>query len=106
METLAIAISHNANTLAAAIRAKLISDSEDKQKAKPIVDENAGANTYITLPCANYVVTESESADALEKAKQDLINRMMQFDYENQLYRTADILNKNIFKQNKKGKII
>lgn len=85
METLAIAISHNANTLAAAIRAKLISDSDDKQKAKPIVDENAGANTYITLPCANYVVTESESADALEKAKQDLINRMMQFDYENQL---------------------
>lgn len=85
METLAIAIGDNANTLAAAIRAKLIDDNEDKPKAKPVIDENAGANTYITLPCANYVVTESESADAIEKAKQDLINRMLDFDYENQL---------------------
>lgn len=85
METLAIAISDNANTLAAAIRAKLIDDNEDKPKAKPVIDENAGANTYITLPCANYVVTESESADAIEKAKQDLIDRMLDFDYENQL---------------------
>ena len=85
METLAIAISDNANTLAAAIRAKLIDDNEDKPKAKPIVDENAGASTYVTLPCANYIVTESESADALEQAKQGLINRMTSFDYENQL---------------------
>lgn len=85
METLAIAISDNANTLAAAIRAKLIDDNEDKPKAKPIVDENAGASTYVTLPCANYIVTESECADALEQAKQDLINRMTSFDYENQL---------------------
>lgn len=84
METLAIAISDNANTLAAAIRAKLIDDNEDKPKAKPIVDENAGASTYVTLPCANYIVTESECADALDKAKQDLIDRMMNFDYENQ----------------------
>ena len=86
METLAIAISDNANTLAAAIRAKLVGDSsEDRPKAKPIVDENAGANVYVTLPCASYVITESESADALEKAKQDLIDRMMTFDYEHQL---------------------
>ncbi len=86
METLAIAISDNANTLAAAIRAKLINNGEDtKQKAKPIVDENAGAKTFITLPCASYIVTESESADALSKAKQELIDRMMAFDYENQL---------------------
>ena len=88
METLAIAISDNANTLAAAIRAKLVEYNEEyvpNSKVKPIVDENAGANTYVTLPCANYIVTESECADALEKAKQDLIDRMMNFDYENQL---------------------
>lgn len=86
METLAIAISDNANTLAAAIRAKLIDDdNETKPKAKPVIDEYAGAATYITLPCASYIVTETESADALEKAKQDLINRMLTFDYENQL---------------------
>lgn len=86
METLAVAISDNANTLAAAIRAKLIDDAnETKPKAKPIIDENAGAATYITLPCASYIVTETECVDALEKAKQDLINRMLTFDYENQL---------------------
>lgn len=86
METLAIAISDNANTLAAAIRAKLIDgDNDSKPKAKPIIDEHAGAATYVTLSCASYIVTETESADALDKAKQDLVNRMLTFDYENQL---------------------
>ena len=65
METLAVAVSDNANTLAAAIRAKLIDDNESKLKARPIIDENAGAKTFIALPCANYIVTETESADAL-----------------------------------------
>lgn len=82
METLAIAISDNANTLAAAIRAKLIDDGGDKPKAKPIVDEHAGAKTFITLPCSSYVVTEDESADALDKAKKELVDQMMAFDYE------------------------
>lgn len=85
METLAVAISDNANTLAAAIRVKLIDDNESKQKARPIIDENAGAKTFIALPCANYIVTETESADALVRARQELIDRMMAFDYENQL---------------------
>lgn len=85
METLAVAVSENANTLAAAIRAKLIDDNESKPKARPIIDENAGAKTFIALPCANYIVTETESADALVRARQELIDRMMAFDYENQL---------------------
>lgn len=85
METLAVAVSDNANTLAAAIRAKLIVDNESKPKARPIIDENAGAKTFIALPCANYIVTETESADALVRARQELIDRMMAFDYENQL---------------------
>lgn len=84
METLAVAISDNANTLAAAIRAKLVDDGE-KPKAKPIVDETAGANLFITLPCSSYIVTENESADALQKAEAKLIEMMMTFDYENQL---------------------
>lgn len=77
METLAVAVSDNANTLAAAIRAKLIDDNESKPKARPIIDENAGAKTFIALPCANYIVTETESADALVRARQELIDRMM-----------------------------
>lgn len=84
METLAVAISDNANKLASAIRAKLIEDGE-KSKAKPIIDETAGADVFITLPCSNYIVTVNESSDALEKAKQKLIDLMNSFDYENQL---------------------
>lgn len=83
METLAVAISDNANTIPAAIRAKLIDDGE-KPKAKPIVDETAGADLFVALPCSNYIVTENESADALQKAEQKLVNMMMAFDYENQ----------------------
>lgn len=84
METLAVAISDNANTLAAAIRAKLVDDGE-KPKAKPIVDETAGADLFVTLPCSNYIVTENESADALQKAETKLVEMMMAFDYEHQL---------------------
>ncbi|MFA6949539.1 MAG: CRISPR-associated protein Cas7 [Lentimicrobiaceae bacterium] len=84
METLAVAISDNANTLAGAIRAKLIEDGE-KPKAKPIIDESAGADIFVTLPCSNYVVTVNESADALERAEQKLIDLMTAFDFEDQL---------------------
>ncbi len=83
METLAIAISDNANTIAGSIRAKLIEDGE-KPKAKPIIDETAGADVFVTLPCSNYVVTVNESADALQQAKQRLIGLMLAFDYEKQ----------------------
>ena len=84
METLAIAISDNANKLAGAIRAKLIEDGE-KPKAKPIIDETAGADVFVTLACSSYIVTVNESADALEKAAQKLKDLMMAFDYENQV---------------------
>ena len=84
METLAIAISNNANVIPAAIRAKLI-DDDGKTIAKPIVDENAGADVFVTLPCASYVVTESECSDALDKAEKELIERLKNFDYENQM---------------------
>lgn len=83
METLAVAVSDNANTIAAAIRAKLVDDG-DKPKAKPIVDANAGADLFVTLPCSSYIVTECESPNAIENAKQNLIKRMSNFDYEHQ----------------------
>ncbi len=83
METLAVAISDNANTLAGAIRAKLVYDGE-RPSAKPIIDENAGAEVYVSLPCASYIVTENESADALVEAEKKLIQLMSKFDYEHQ----------------------
>ena len=84
METLAIAISDNANTLAGAIRAKLVDDS-DKPKVKPIIDETAGAELFISLPCSGYIITETESATAIQNAEQKLIEMMSAFDYENQI---------------------
>jgi hypothetical protein len=84
METLAVAVSDNANKLAGAIRAKLIEDGE-KPKAKPIIDETAGAEVFVTLPCSNYVVTVNESADALDKAEQKLIELLTAFNYEKQM---------------------
>lgn len=83
METLAVAISDDANQLAGAIRAKLIDDS-DKPKAKPIIDETTGADLYVTLPCSGYMVTETESADALQKAEEKLVEWMSAYDYEAQ----------------------
>ena len=83
METLAVAISNNANQISGAIRAKLIEDGE-RPKAKPIVDQSAGADVFITLPCSSYMVTVNESSDALSQAEDKLIAMMMEFDYENQ----------------------
>ncbi|WP_373730948.1 CRISPR-associated protein Cas7 [Bacteroides heparinolyticus] len=85
METLAIAIGDNANAQAGAIRAKLIDDGGERLKAKPIVDEDAGAKLFVALPCASHIVVENESADALEQAEQYLIEMMRSFDYENQV---------------------
>lgn len=83
METLAIAVSDDANTLAGAIRGKL-TDDVDKPKAKPVIDETAGADLFVTLACSGYMVTETESADALQKAEEKLKEWMLAFDYENQ----------------------
>ncbi len=84
MDTLAVAVSDNANLIAGSIRAKL--SEEDSRKADPIVDENLkGVETFITLQAGGYLHTKGESADALEKAEEKLIELMTAFDYENQL---------------------
>jgi hypothetical protein len=84
MDTLAISISYNANKIGGSIRAKL--SEEDSRKADPIIDENLdGVDTFITLQAGGYLHTKGETADALEEAEQFLIDKMVAFDYENQL---------------------
>lgn len=84
METLAVAISDNANKIASSIRAKL--SEEEDNKAYPIVEEdNSNVSTYITMAAGGYIRTKSETFDALERAKQKLIDLMTAFNYENQL---------------------
>ena len=84
METLAVSVSDNANKIAGSIRAKL--KEEEENKAEPIIEEELeGVDSFVTLSASGYVRTKKESADALDKAEQALIQRMQAFDYENQL---------------------
>jgi hypothetical protein len=84
METLAIAVSDNANLIAGSIRAKL--SEEDSRKAEPIVDENLkGVSTFITLQAGGYIHTKGERADALDAAAAEIARRLAEIPYENQL---------------------
>ncbi len=84
METLAVSISENANKIAGSIRAKL--SEEDDRKALPIIEETMnGVDTFVTLQAGAHILTKSETADALENAEQALVDKIMAFDFENQL---------------------
>jgi len=84
METVAIAISDNANQIAYAIRGELRDDTE-RARATPKIDETAKADLFITPVASSYVAGMVGSADAIDKAEQKLIDLMMAFDYENQI---------------------
>jgi hypothetical protein len=84
MDTLAISISDNANLIAGSIRAKLSEENADR--AQPIIDESlTNVEAFITLQAGGYIQTKGEAADALEKAEQALIDKMMAFNYESQI---------------------
>lgn len=84
METLAIAISDNANQIAFSIRGELRDDTE-RPRAAPKLDETTTADLYITPIASGYIAGSIGSADALDRAEQALIEKMMAFDYENQI---------------------
>jgi hypothetical protein len=84
MEPLAFALSEKAYATPGAIRADLKEDVE-RDEAVPRLDTSAGADLFITLPTSGYIKGEYGSADAHQQAKQWLIDRLMAFDYENQL---------------------
>jgi hypothetical protein len=84
METVAIAISDNANQIAYAIRGELRDDTERPQ-AVPKIDETVKADLFITPVVASFVSGFVGRADALEKAEQKLIELLTAFDYENQI---------------------
>jgi len=84
METLAVSISENANRIAASIRAKLT--EEDESRAEPVIEENmVGVESFVTLSASGYLRTNMETIDALEDAKNSLVEKMKAFDYQNQL---------------------
>lgn len=84
METLAVSISDNANKIAGSIRAKL--KEEEENKAEPIIEEDmAGVESFVTLQAGGYIRTKKETVDALDKAEQSIYNKIMGFNFENQL---------------------
>lgn len=88
METLALAISENANQIAYAIRGDLKDDSE-RPRATPKLDESTNADLFITPSAAGHIVGAVGSAVALDKAKDHLISLMKAFPYETQLSPTS-----------------
>ena len=84
METVAIAISDNANQISYVIRGELRDDTE-RQQAVPRIDETAKVDLFITPIASAYIIGSVGSSDALEKAEQKLIDLMMAFDYDNQI---------------------
>lgn len=84
METLAVSVSENANKIAGSIRAKL--KEEEENRAEPIIEEEmVGVDSFVSLAAGGYIRTKRETSAALERAEQALIDRMLAFDYENQL---------------------
>ena len=84
METLAMAVSDNANKIAFAIRAEL-KDEYDRPTAKPVIDESSGAEIFLTPLISGVIPGFSGSSDALDRAEQNIKEKLLSFDYENQI---------------------
>lgn len=84
METLAIAISDNANQIAYTLRGDLIEDL-DRPKARPVIDESTDASLFISPSAASHIAGSVGSAKAINNAEKHLIQMMQDFDYENQI---------------------
>ncbi|MBX3042526.1 MAG: CRISPR-associated protein Cas7 [Candidatus Kapabacteria bacterium] len=85
METIAIAMSDNANKVAFAIRGEL-SDTTERPTANPVIDENSGAEIFQTPLVSSIIPGFAGSSDALDKAKQYIIDYLNKYDYVNQKY--------------------
>lgn len=83
METLAVAISDNANQIAYAVRAEL--DTESDYKARPIIDETARAKIFLTPTVSAFIKGLSGNVQALDEAAAYLIEQMQAFPYEKQM---------------------
>lgn len=85
METLAIAVSENANQIAFAIRGELREEPVQGQPDAVVkLDETTNAKLFITPVCGGYVAGAKGAVDALEQAEAELVSRMTRFDYDQQ----------------------
>jgi hypothetical protein len=83
METLAVAISDNANQVAYAIRAEL--DAEAERKANPVIDETSSAKIFLTPSISGFIKGVAGNGKALDEATSYLVEQMLAFPYEKQM---------------------
>lgn len=84
-ESLAVAISTQADEVAGAIRGQLYGGEGERQRARPILDETAGAELFVTLAAEGHVPNTTGQANALRKAEESLLSHMKAFEYERQV---------------------
>ena len=68
--------------MAGTIRAKLTEDTKE-QHAIPVIDDTAGAELFLALPCDGYVSGVHGTANALEDTENKLKEMMLAYNYEN-----------------------
>jgi hypothetical protein len=81
METLAVAVSDEAHTANAAIRARLESDQNGRPTATPILDDSIG-ELYTYLPAESYITGVNPTASALKDAKASILRKLEAYDYD------------------------
>jgi hypothetical protein len=79
--TLAIALSDNANRLGASIRAELTEQS-DYRRAEPVLDTIEGVNLYTALTAKAFIPGIVATLDALDQAEANLKARLLGYDYD------------------------
>ena len=79
--TLAVALSTNANRLGAAIRAELTEESEYR-RAAAVLDTIDGVSVYTALTAKAYIPGIVATADALDQAEADLTARLLGYNYD------------------------
>ena len=83
METFAIALSHNANIIADAIRTER--DNNSGTTVYPVIDKDVCNDVFVTLASSGYISSELSEKAALQKAEAKLIEMLSKFNYEHQL---------------------
>lgn len=86
METLAVAVSPNAQYVAGAIRARLQDqENTDRPHAIPVLDKKAKAELFAALPAEGYIMGDiGADADALAMAENRIIEMLKNYDYDAQ----------------------
>lgn len=79
--TLCLAVSDDANRVTNAIRADL-TEKERGEEAVPVIETFEGVSVYTMPACKGHVTGVTGSPDALDKAREDIVERLRAADYE------------------------